>query len=86
MLLNNFKKISPGMSINYVEKIMGLPNEKRNIYSSINKIEANKLGTAYIYLISRKSDYGSIAQRKEKHIRVNFNKSGKVKGLEKIGF
>ncbi len=66
-----------------VVKIAGEPDEVRNISTSLNG--DNKVGYAFIYILKRDRDQGSIIQRGEQNMKIIFNNKKIVTKIEVNG-
>ena len=67
-----------------VLEFAGKPDEIRNISTSLNN-DANRVGYAFIYLLKRDRDHGSLAQRGEENLKIIFNNQGIVTNIEANG-
>ena len=67
-----------------VLSIAGEPDEVRTISTSLNT-SAEKVGFAFIYLLKRERDHGSISQRGEENLKIIFNNRGIVTRVEANG-
>ncbi|UDQ97167.1 hypothetical protein AAEX28_08975 [Lentisphaerota bacterium WC36G] len=67
-----------------VLKIAGEPDEVRNISTSLDST-GERVGYAFIYLIQRQSEHGSIIQRGEKNLKIIFNNNNIVTRIESNG-
>lgn len=66
-----------------VVKIAGDPDEVRNISTSLDG--NNKIGYAFIYILKRERDQGSMTQRREQNLKIIFNNKKIVTKIEVNG-
>jgi len=68
---NGMAKLTIGMTPADVEALMGKPDEVHELYDRIKN--AKPVGYTWWFIIQRKADSGSVAEKAEKLVRVSFN-------------
>lgn len=66
-----------------VKRILGDPDEIRPLYEPIIK-NPRRIGTTFWYIIQRKTDSGSWAERDEKSVRITFNLNKTVTSVDRL--
>ncbi len=82
-ILEGYGNIKSGMNVNEVKKILGEPDEVRDLYEP-NIKTGNKIGFTYWYLIQRIKGSGSQAEKNERLVRVSFGLDGKVNKVDRL--
>ena len=76
-ILNGMKEIRTGMLPSEVEVIMGTTDLVHDLFNR-GMIDPKPIGYTWWYIIQRKTDTGSSAERAEKLVRVSFDFKDKV--------
>ena len=85
-ILNNYRLLKPGMDQESVLKLMGAPDEKNQLYANTQHFESRDTdGEAWEYLIFRRQAYGSMVERGEQSVRLEFDINKKLQRIEPVG-
>ena len=84
-ILDGVKKLHIGMLADQVRKIMGEPDFVRDTYRLGDiKRRGKIIGFSYKYLLQKKKEYGSVIERDEKLIWLDFGNDGKLQKIDRI--
>ena len=81
-ILEGSGKVKSGMSVEEVKKILGEPDEVRDLHEP-NIKSGKTIGFTYWYLIQRPKEPGSQVEKNEKLVRISFDSNGKVSRVDK---
>ncbi len=82
-ILDGFGEIKPGMSPPDVTAFLGQPDEIRNLLDQIKNSET--VGYTWWFIIERKAETGSAAEKAEKLVRVTFDLTDEVTQIDSWG-
>ena len=79
-ILEGVRKIHLKMHVDQVKKIMGEPDEMRDNFRNI-KGKGKRIGFRYLYFLQKKKKYGSVIERDEKLIWLEFGNDEKLQKI-----
>ena len=81
-IIDNYQRITPGMTVAEVEAILGAPDEVRPLYEP--KIETGKqIGHTFWYVLQRSKESGSVEEKGESVVRIAFQLDGTVTAVDR---
>lgn len=75
-IIEGYNTISIGMTCDEVKNILGDPDEIYNLYKSKTAVE--EIGFTYWYILQRLQESGSVLEKEEHLVRINYDLNGIV--------